>query len=176
MARKKKVLGRTRKPLPGGHRDRVPMPTEDAQLKQAVRELSKPHQSMRHPDSGSAKRRTIVLKSGKTKTVFAAGHTMGRPKGSKNKVPSGIRASVRAILEEVVRTRQKTIRDAVLDGIQSGPRHSDRFLKLAAEYVDGKPSDNINLNARWNQDEIGEAKSALTKKLDDVLAVLLEKK
>lgn len=163
------VGGRPRKPLVGGHKNRTPRPTEEARLKQAVRDMSTRH--VKTPAREPASQEHRDAKSGKLKK----GHHQGRGKGSTNKVPSGIRASVKAILEDVVSKRKKTVRSAIVGGLTSGPRHADRYLRLAADYLDGKPTDNINLNARFNQDELSSARELLGKKLDGVLTVLLKR-
>jgi len=169
-----KPAGRPRKPLPGGHAKRRPGPTEDARLKQVVREMGRVRKkTVAREPAGAEHREKKPTKDGRTIVVLKAGHHQGRPPGAKSVVPAGVRASVKAILEDVVSKRKKTVRRAIIDGIQSGPRHSDRFLRLAAEYVDGKPTDNVNLNARWNQDELSEAKDTLGKKLDGILAIIL---
>lgn len=169
-------IGRPRKPLPGGHRNRHPLPTEDARLKQVVRDMSKRREKKRSAEpAGPEHREVVVSKTGKTQARFKPGHHQGRPKGAKSKVPQGVRASVKAILEDVVLRKKKTVRTAIVDGIRSGPRHADRYLRLAAEYVDGKPTDNVNLNARFNQDELGSARELLGRKLDNILGVLIRK-
>lgn len=161
------VQGPRRNTLPGGHKNRRVPPTEVPRLKRIVKKMGKKHITVKHPDPAPAEQRN----NGR----FKKGHHQGRPKGSTNVVPAGVKASVRAILEEVVRHRKKTVRDAIVEGIQSGPRHADRYLRLAAEYVDGKPTDNVNLNARFNQDELGSAREMLGKKLTGMLAIILER-
>jgi hypothetical protein len=152
------------------------LPSETARLKQVVREMSKRRVSKRSAEpAGPEHRKKVTDRTGRTRTVLTKGHHQGRPKGARSKVPQGVRASVKAILEDVVSKEKRTVRDAVVDGIRSGPRHADRYLRLAAEYVDGKPTDNVNLNARFNQDELGSARELLGKKLDGILGVLIRK-
>lgn len=99
----------------------------------------------------------------------------GKAKGQKDRV-KGMRtakASVQTLIEEVVRDNPRTIRDAIKRGLRSGPRHADRYLKLAAEYLDGKPVDTINVNSQYKQDELEGAKRTLGKKLDKLFAVIM---
>jgi len=171
-----KRLGRPRKPLPGGHKKRVPLPTEEARLKGIVRTMQTRTRKKKSSEPADATKRVVIkLKSGKTLPVLTKGHHQGRPKGAKSQIPSNVRASVKAILEDVVTKRKATIRNAIVDGLNGGPRHADRYLRLAAEYTDGKPSDTLNLNARWNQDELATAREGLGKKLDGILAVIMKK-
>lgn len=99
----------------------------------------------------------------------------GKVKGQKDRVPGerAAKASVRTLIEEVVRDNPKTIRNALLRGLRSGPRHADRYLKLSAEYMDGKPVDTLNVNSQYKQDELEAAKQALGKKLDKIFKTIL---
>jgi hypothetical protein len=100
----------------------------------------------------------------------------GKAKGQRDRVPGErrVKASVRDLIEEVVRDNPKTIRDALKRGLRSGPRHADRYLKLAAEYMDGKPVDTINVNSQYKQDELESAKQTLGKKLDRIFKTILK--
>jgi hypothetical protein len=102
----------------------------------------------------------------------------GRPKGAKDLVPGGrtVRASVKSLIEEVVDGNAKSIRDALKRGIRSGSRHADRYLRLCAEYTDGKPVDTINLNSQYRPDELASAKASLSRKLDKMLAMILHRR
>jgi len=105
---------------------------------------------------------------------FKKGHP-GKAKGQKDRV-KGMRtakASVATLIEEVVRSNPMTIRDALKRGLRAGPRHADRYLKLAAEYLDGKPVDTINVNSQYKQDELESAKRTLGKKLDKLFAIIV---
>jgi hypothetical protein len=96
--------------------------------------------------------------------------------GRKAHIPGerAVKASVRTLIEEVVRDNSKTIRSALLRGLRSGPRHADRYLKLSAEYMDGKPVDTINVNSQYKQDELESAKRTLGKKLDRIFNTILK--
>lgn len=89
----------------------------------------------------------------------------GRPAGAKSKVPGAVRASVKAVIEEVVSERQPTIRAALIDGVTAGPRHADRYLRLMAEYTDGKPDANMNIRTSFKEDEIESASRSLERKM-----------
>ena len=91
----------------------------------------------------------------------------GRPKGAKDKgpIPKNIRASVKAICQQVATKNHDTIEQALLNGIKASPAHADRYIKLVAEYVDGRPVDTMHLNATLVQEEISSAKDRLTKSI-----------
>lgn len=70
----------------------------------------------------------------------------GRPKGSRNKMPRSLKASIVKVLEMVVDTNPELIKKAVLRGLAGKPRESFPFLQMAAHYLDGKPKESIDLN------------------------------
>jgi len=92
-----------------------------------------------------------------------------KQKGSKDRIPGQrkIKASIKAIIEDVVATQSLTVRKALIDGIKGGPRNAHHYLKMAAEYTDGKPGD--NLRVQFDVDELAEAKKTLHEKLDILL-------
>jgi hypothetical protein len=93
---------------------------------------------------------------------------VGRPKGAPDTVPRRARASVKAVIEEVVSERAHSIYDAVLDGITSGPRYAHNYLRLAAEYTDGKPDATLNLRTQFREDEVATATKALGRKMQQL--------
>jgi hypothetical protein len=95
---------------------------------------------------------------------------IGRPKGSPNAIPAQVRASIKAVIEEVVSERQLSIRDALVNGIESGPRNADRYLRLCADYTDGKPDATLNLRTNFKEDELAAAQRTLAKKMDTLFA------
>ncbi len=102
----------------------------------------------------------------------------GKPKGAKDKSPvtRAQRASVKALLEELVLDHPTEIRKAVLEGItKGGPRNADRYVRLLTEYTDGKPADTLNINP-FKQDEIEAAHRTLDKKIEGVLAAILKRR
>lgn len=74
---------------------------------------------------------------------FQKGHKLakGRPKGSPNILP----ASVKDAIRDVVQQHREDIEQAMLRGFKSGPPKSYGYLKLAAEYMDGKPGETVDL-------------------------------
>lgn len=92
-----------------------------------------------------------------------------KQKGAKDKVPGQrkIRASVKSIIVEVVEKQKSTVRGAIVRGLKSGPRDAHHYLKLAAEYTDGKPDQ--KLSVQFDEDELATAKESLHKKLDTLL-------
>lgn len=70
----------------------------------------------------------------------------GRPKGSKNRFPRSLKASVVRVLEAVVSDDPELVAQAILRGLRGKPRESFPFVQLAAHYLDGKPKESIDLN------------------------------
>jgi hypothetical protein len=95
----------------------------------------------------------------------------GRPRGSKDSVPKSVKASVKAVIEEVVSENKVSLYDAVLDGIESGPRYAHNYLRMAAEYTDGKPDQALTLRTQFREDEVAQA----TKSLERKMAALFER-
>lgn len=75
---------------------------------------------------------------------FAPGNA-GRPKGSKDEVPRSVKASIRAVLEDVISSEPGLIRDAIMRGLRAAPPRSFQYVQLAAHYVDGKPEDRLEI-------------------------------
>jgi hypothetical protein len=102
----------------------------------------------------------------------------GRQKGTKDKIPHGrtVKASVKAMIEEVVQSEHKTLRDAFVGGIKGGPRTAHFYLRMAAEYTDGKPADTVNLTAKFAEDELANAKLRLDKKVAALVTTILDKR
>jgi hypothetical protein len=69
----------------------------------------------------------------------------GRPRGSRNKVPFSVKASVKEVLEELAVSNRDEIRTAILKGINSKPPHSLRYIEVIAHYIDGKPADTVTI-------------------------------
>jgi hypothetical protein len=69
----------------------------------------------------------------------------GRPKGSHDKIPRSVKASIRAVFEEVATEDPELIRRAVRAGLEAPPPKSFPYLQLAAFYVDGRPVEDIKL-------------------------------
>jgi hypothetical protein len=101
----------------------------------------------------------------------------GKPKGAKDKSPvsRAQRASVKALIEELVLDHPTEIRKAIVDGIKGGARHADRYVRLVTEYTDGKPVDTLNINP-WRQDEVEAAHRTLEKKFEGVLAAIIKRR
>jgi hypothetical protein len=160
--------------LVGGWKKRRPNPTERTVLRRALRQLEQPRPKVKHKAFDRDVHMETVEQGGKVKILLKKG-SPGRAKGATNRVPRGVRASIKAIIEDVVKGNSKDVRTAFEGGLRGGPQHADRYLKLAAEYLDGKPTDNVNLNARWNQDELATAREQLGKKLSSMLSLILNR-
>ena len=72
----------------------------------------------------------------------------GRPKGTRNKVPGNVKASLKRVFEEVASTDPALIRRAVLAGVRAKPPKSFPYVQLLAHYLDGKPADTVKVQGR----------------------------
>jgi hypothetical protein len=124
---------------------------------------------------GGAQRQTGMTKVVDGKNRFQKGNA-GRPPGAKERIPRSVKASVRTIIEEVALNETKTIRSAIVDGLKSGARNADRYLRIVAEYTDGKPVDTINLNAHYKEDDLTQAKRKLDAKIQRLVTAVLAKR
>lgn len=89
----------------------------------------------------------------------------GRKKGAKDKVPRGIKRSIKYVYEELADKDPDLFRECVKRGLKSGTR-AFPFLQLGAHYLDGRPALPI---------KIGPDLSAYTPEELDILEKLLEK-
>lgn len=90
----------------------------------------------------------------------------GRPAGVPDIVPRSVKASMKQLFEEVAQTEQATLRSALMRGIRrGGAKHSDRYIRLVAEYVDGKPVDTLNLNSQFKSETLEAAADQLKKQM-----------
>ncbi len=65
----------------------------------------------------------------------------GRKKGSKDKIPRSVKASMRAIFEDIASNDQEVIRDAMIKGLTAPPPKSFSYLQLMVHSLDGKPAE-----------------------------------
>lgn len=141
--------------------------------------IKKTHRA-RNPRSARGKPRTkrrssmVEVVAGRTR--FKKGNP-GKPKGSKDKLPGGrsIKASIKAIIERVVENEGETIESALIDGLSGGARFAHNYLRLCAEYTDGKPAETLNLNSQYNEDELAQAKDRLDRKVAQLAATILKR-
>jgi len=96
----------------------------------------------------------------------------GRPPGAANIIPTTVRASVKAIIERVVHKHGDAIENAIVKGIKGDPNAAAKFIKIAAEYTDGKPPQTLTLNKSWNEDELEEAHDRLASKFETLFGRL----
>lgn len=101
----------------------------------------------------------------------------GKAKGTKDKIPGQrvFKASIVSIMQEIAETEGLTIHKALMQGIKGGPRHADRYLKLMSEYLDGKPTDNLNIR-RFDDDELATAEQRTDQMIARVMKQILEKR
>jgi hypothetical protein len=93
---------------------------------------------------------------------------VGRPRGrstSLHKLPS-VQASVKAVIEEVVTEKKLSIKHAIIDGIESGPRNAHNYIRMCAEYLDGKPATELNVRTNFKEDEVADAQRSLSRKMN----------
>jgi hypothetical protein len=95
---------------------------------------------------------------------------IGRPRGARSAIPNSVKASVKAVIEEVVSERSPSIKAAIIDGLESGPRNADRYLRMCAEYTDGKPDATLNLRTQFKEDELSIAQRDLARKFETLFA------
>jgi hypothetical protein len=100
----------------------------------------------------------------------------GKLPGTRNSIPTSVKASIRTILEEVALTEGGTVRSAVMAGLRGGARNADRYIRLVAEYVDGKPADTLNLNNQIKDEELAGAKSRLDRKVAGLVKTILARR
>lgn len=121
-------------------------------------------------DSTPEERRAAYL-GGSTRTLpngakaFAKGNP-GKHPGRKDRVPRSFKKMCEWLLSNA--TTRKEIRRAMRRGITSNPRHADRYIRLAAEYVDGKPVETQQQRDEELHREIAAASESLTTKLAEV--------
>ena len=87
-------------------------------------------------------------KGGRRSTTWRKGWTPGRvskPKGSKDRVPRSVKASIVAVIQDVVNTEPALIRQAVIDGFRARPPKSFAYLQLAAAYLDGETQKRVEI-------------------------------
>lgn len=69
---------------------------------------------------------------------FAKGNP-GRPKGSKNKIPGSVKASVKGIFEKLAVEDREAWERALKRTMRKGGAVAFPYFNLAAAYIDGKP-------------------------------------
>lgn len=116
-----------------------------------------------------------AAKKGKPNYRFKKGNP-GRVKGATDKVLRSWKGSIRDLCQEVAENEHTTLRSAVMRGLTADAKHAHHYLRLVADYVDGRPTDNINLNATWNSDRLEEAAHNLGVKMDRLVTAVLAKK
>ena len=114
-------------------------------------------------------------KAGSNLRPFKKGNP-GKPKGAGNEIPSSVKASIKTVLEDVAATEGLTIRRAIMDGLRGGPRNADRYVRMIAEYVDGKPGETIDLNARIKDETIAQSRNRINAKVATMVRNILKKR
>jgi hypothetical protein len=100
----------------------------------------------------------------------------GKVPGVQHEVPSSVKASVKTVLMEVAETEGLTIRKAIMEGLRGGPRNADRYIRMMAEYVDGKPGETIDLNAKIKDETIATSKTRINAKVATMVRNILKKR
>ncbi len=91
----------------------------------------------------------------------------GRKKGSKDKIPRSVKASIATIYEEIASDTPEIIRDAIVRGLKAPPPKSFPYVNLGALYLDGKPTERSDASADLASSPLGD-KSDLTLLLADL--------
>lgn len=103
--------------------------------------------------------------SKKKKTEVKDKRRPGRPAGSKDAFPRGVKSTFRAVCEEIQTKHGRTILEAMVAGIEGGPAYADKYLKLFRDSIDGPPAMTSNINASFKEDEIAAAQKELDRKM-----------
>src|SRR5215470_3677349 len=84
-------------------------------------------------------------RGGRTRTSWtpATAPRGGRKKGSRDRVPRSLKASVARVLSDLVATEPDLIRRALVRGLAAPPPISLPYLRMAAEYLDGPPPERL---------------------------------
>lgn len=107
------------------------------------------------------------------KAPFKKGNP-GRPKGSKNKLPRSVMQTMREICEKIISSENTTLRSALMRGVRSHPRFAFNYIRLLAEYNEGKPKETLDLNATFNEQVMEQAANGMRKKMDLLLKTVLK--
>lgn len=113
-------------------------------------------------------------KAGTNLRPFKKGNP-GKPKGAGNEIATSVKASIKTVLEEVAQNEGLTIRRAIMDGLKGGPRNADRYIRMIAEYVDGKPKEEIDLNAKIQDETLAQSKNRINAKVATMVRNILKK-
>ncbi|MBI3988856.1 MAG: hypothetical protein HY347_04485 [candidate division NC10 bacterium] len=74
-----------------------------------------------------------------------SGNPQGRPKGAKDHVPRSVKASIKAVFEELGQTDYETWKEAIRRTLAKGGRDAFPYFQLAAYYLDGKPVETVKV-------------------------------
>lgn len=69
----------------------------------------------------------------------------GRPTGSKNKIPSDFKASLRRVYEQLAESEPELYEEAIRAGLTAKPPASYQYLQLAGHWFDGKPTERVEV-------------------------------
>lgn len=134
-----------------------------------------------HPEPTLTKKDKAKYNPGKAKgggyKGFQKGNP-GRPKGSRDKIPKSVKASIKALCEEIAADPKgnKSIRSAITRGIRAHVKYAHLYVRLVAEYVDGKPVDTLNLNTQFKQEDLETAGKRIGAKLERMISAVLSRK
>jgi hypothetical protein len=116
----------------------------------------------------------VDVKAGK-RTPFLKGNP-GRPKGAKSKIPRTITDTIKQIVGDIIKEESLTLRRAFVNGVRSGPHTAHQYLKLIAEYNEGKPKEQLTIDAQFNETQMESAARGMRKKMDLLLSTVLKQK
>lgn len=69
----------------------------------------------------------------------------GKPKGAKNRLPRGFKASVKAIFEELGAEHRGEWVGSIRRAMKQGGNVGFRYIEIAAAYLDGRPVQRVSL-------------------------------
>lgn len=106
---------------------------------------------------------------------FAKGNP-GKPKGATDIVPRGVKASFKQLAQEILETRSLTLRNAIMRGIRGSSRDADRYLRLIAEYNEGKPESSVKLGMEFKTETMEEAAHQFRRSMSHMVKQLLSRR
>lgn len=100
----------------------------------------------------------------------------GRPKGAKSKIPRSITDTIKQIVGDIIKNETLTLRRAFVNGVRSGPHTAHQYLKLIAEYNEGRPKESLSIDAQFSETQMESSARGMRKKMDLLLATVLKQK
>jgi len=132
-----------------------------AKTKPTKRKKVAPRRTQRKPPAKPRTKKKVLLVRVKSKRK--------KKKTAPPKPPTIKRNTFRAICEEIAAERITDVKQAMVDGVKSGPLYAHNYLKLFRDSVDGPPAVTQNVNANFKDDELASAARDLERKFTSLL-------